>query len=101
MLRDQLSQERSAHGSELERLKTMQTLVEQQRLQLLQTENQFRMRGIEDIDLMVTTQATFPGPGDGTMPGQGAAGIANPSAGVNLLPQDAATAFNNPAAASV
>lgn len=62
-LRDQLSEERNEHGSELERLKTMQTLVEQQRLQLLQTENQFRMRGIEDIDLMVTTQANFPSQG--------------------------------------
>jgi len=31
----------------------------------LQTENQLRMRGIEDIDLMVTTQATFPADGSG------------------------------------
>jgi len=59
-LRDQLSEERGEHDSELERLKTMQTLVEQQRLQLLQTENQCRMRGIEDIDFMITTQATIP-----------------------------------------
>merc|ERR1719310_349041 len=69
-LRDQLSEERTAHGSELERLKTMQTLVEQQRLQLLQTENQLRMRGIEDIALMVTTQATFPAEAGSAVPGQ-------------------------------
>merc|ERR1719389_771503 len=31
-LRDQLHEERSAHSTEAERLKTMQTLVEQQRL---------------------------------------------------------------------
>jgi len=60
LLRSQLQEERSAQGSEMERLKTMQTLIEQQRLQLLQTENQLRVRGIEDMDLMVTTQASFP-----------------------------------------
>lgn len=59
-LRSHLSEERSAHGTELERLKTMQTLVEQQKLQLLQTENQLRIRGIEDIDVCMTMQATFP-----------------------------------------
>jgi len=61
LLRSQLQEERSAQGSEMERLKTMQTLIEQQRLQLLQTENQLRVRGIEDMDLMVTTEAYFPG----------------------------------------
>jgi len=59
-LRGALQEEREAQGSEMERLKTMQTLIEQQRLQLLQTENQLRVRGVEDIDLLVTTQASFP-----------------------------------------
>eukprot|EP00927_Polykrikos_kofoidii_P078405 TRINITY_DN75231_c0_g1_i1.p1 TRINITY_DN75231_c0_g1~~TRINITY_DN75231_c0_g1_i1.p1 ORF type:complete len:853 (+),score=190.16 TRINITY_DN75231_c0_g1_i1:305-2560(+) len=58
-LRDQLAQERSAQGTEMERLKTMQTLIEQQRLQLLHTENQLRERGMEDVDMMMTTQTTF------------------------------------------
>jgi len=57
-LKDQLHDERNAQLSEEGRLKSMQTLVEQQRLQLLQTENQLRVRAIEDIDLLVTTQFT-------------------------------------------
>eukprot|EP00931_Biecheleriopsis_adriatica_P024935 TRINITY_DN15425_c0_g1_i4.p1 TRINITY_DN15425_c0_g1~~TRINITY_DN15425_c0_g1_i4.p1 ORF type:complete len:1612 (+),score=418.83 TRINITY_DN15425_c0_g1_i4:65-4900(+) len=61
-LRSQLQEERSAQGSEMERLKTMQTLIEQQRLQLLQTENQMRVRGIEDMDLLVTTTQAHFGP---------------------------------------
>jgi len=65
LLRGQLQEERTAQGSEMERLKTMHSLVEQQRLQLLQTENQLRLRGIEDVDLQVTAQAHFaPGAGD-------------------------------------
>lgn len=63
-LRGQLVEERTAQGSELEKLKTMQTLIEQQRLQLLQTENQMRVRGIEDIDFLVTTEAAFPAEAD-------------------------------------
>lgn len=62
-LRNHLHEERSAQGSEFERLKTMQALVEQQRLQLLQTENQLRIRGIEDVDMLITTQASFPDDG--------------------------------------
>jgi len=64
--RDQLQEERQAQGSELDRLKTMQTLVEQQRLQLLQTENQIRVRGIEDMELMISSQTTMQA--DGTPP---------------------------------
>eukprot|EP00933_Yihiella_yeosuensis_P033238 TRINITY_DN26973_c0_g1_i1.p1 TRINITY_DN26973_c0_g1~~TRINITY_DN26973_c0_g1_i1.p1 ORF type:complete len:738 (-),score=217.23 TRINITY_DN26973_c0_g1_i1:137-2350(-) len=60
LLRSQVQEERSAQGNELERLKNMQTLIEQQRLQLLQTENQFHLKGIEDIDYLVTTQASIP-----------------------------------------
>ncbi|CAE7039599.1 gnl [Symbiodinium sp. KB8] len=65
LLRGQLQEERTAQGSEMERLKTMHSLVEQQRLQLLQTENQLRLRGIEDVDLQLTAQvastsAAFP-----------------------------------------
>eukprot|EP00913_Durusdinium_trenchii_P027362 g25669.t1 len=41
-------EERSAQGTEMERLKTMQSLIEQQRLQLLQTENQLRLQGVEE-----------------------------------------------------
>lgn len=59
-LRDRIQEERQWQDTKHEQLKTMQTLVEQQRLQLLQTENQIRVKGIEDIDLMVTTQAQFP-----------------------------------------
>merc|ERR1712129_112289 len=59
-LRDQLSEDRGERETKLEQLMTMQTLVEQQRLQLLHTENQFRMQGIEDIDFMISTQATIP-----------------------------------------
>lgn len=88
-LRDQLGEERSAHGSELERLKTMQTLVEQQRLQLLQTENQFRMRGIEDIDVMMTTQATFPADAGGFFPGDAAGLAAGAGAGGMVNPFEA------------
>lgn len=58
-LRQQLAGERSMHGQEMERLKTMQTIVEQQRLQLLQTENQIRMQGIEDFNLTVSCRSTF------------------------------------------
>lgn len=63
LLRGQLQEERTAQGSEMERLKTMHSLVEQQRLQLLQTENQLRLRGIEDVDLQLTAQAHFVAPG--------------------------------------
>eukprot|EP00971_Amphidinium_carterae_P001112 21858-Amphidinium_carterae.2 len=56
-LRSQVQEERAEHGSELDKLRTMQTLIEQQRLQLLQTENEIRMRGIEDVDLLFSTQA--------------------------------------------
>jgi len=59
-LRGQLQEERSAQGSEMERLRTMQSLIEQQRLQLLQTENQLRLQGVEDIELQVTAQGHFP-----------------------------------------
>mmetsp|Transcript_37744 Transcript_37744/g.120298 ORF Transcript_37744/g.120298 Transcript_37744/m.120298 type:complete len:641 (-) Transcript_37744:155-2077(-) len=64
-IRGAIQEERSAQGTELDRLKTMQTLIEQQRLQLLQTENQLRIRGVEDMDVMVTTQASFPYGGRG------------------------------------
>lgn len=57
-LRGQLDEERTAQGTEFDRLKTMQTLVEQQRLQLLQTENQIREQRIDEI--MVTSQAIMP-----------------------------------------
>lgn len=60
LLRGQLQEERSAQGTEMERLRTMQSLIEQQRLQLLQTENQLRLQGVEDIDLQVTGQGHFP-----------------------------------------
>merc|ERR1712232_340317 len=59
-LRGQLDHERSAQGTELDQLRTMRTLIEQQRLQLLNTENELRGRGIEDVDVMIATQATFP-----------------------------------------
>lgn len=62
LLRGQLQEERTAQGTELERLKTLQTLVEQQRLQLLQTENRVRVRSIEDVDLLVTMPAPAPAP---------------------------------------
>jgi len=61
-LRGQLQEERSAQGSEMERLRTMQSLIEQQRLQLIQTENQLRIQGVEDIDLQVAGQGHFPSP---------------------------------------
>jgi hypothetical protein len=99
-LRDQLSEERSVHGSELERLKTMQTLVEQQRLQLLQTENQVRMRGIEDIELMVTTQATFPADSGGLTPGQAMVGLTNPFEEAAAWTKPAATPTSVPGAGS-
>ncbi|CAE7331810.1 gnl, partial [Symbiodinium pilosum] len=65
LLRGQLQDERTAQGSEMERLKTMHSLVEQQRLQLLQTENQLRLRGIEDVDRvdLLWQQAHFSAPG--------------------------------------
>merc|ERR1740117_169570 len=86
----------------------MQTLVEQQRLQLLQTENQLRVRGIEDMELMVTTQATFPGDGGaGFAAGQGgggnpyeAFGFTLPAAGGVMGPQDYADPYSKTVAAS-
>merc|ERR1740117_1452559 len=73
-LRGQLQEERKDQGTEMERLKTMQTLIEQQRLQLLQTENQMSVRAIEDIDMLVTTQATLNSGGGGQMDAYGGGG---------------------------
>ncbi|CAE8616965.1 unnamed protein product [Polarella glacialis] len=84
MLRGQLQDERSAQGTELERLKSMQTMIEQQRLQLLQTENQCRMKGIEDMDLLVMTQASFPYEGGNMGQGEAMMQLAGPHGG---LPQ--------------
>lgn len=56
-LRGHLEEERSAQGTELERLKTMQTMIEQQRLQLLQTENQLRFQSIEEPKMLFPSEA--------------------------------------------
>lgn len=90
-LRGRLQEERAAQGSELERLRTTQTLVEKQRLQLLQSENQVRVRSLEDGDLVARqAQASLPpptmalggAPGGGSWSGSGSAA----SIGVGDMP---------------
>jgi len=81
-VRGQLQEERNAHATDFERLKTMQTLVEQQRLQLLQTENQLRAHSIEDVNILVTSQAS-------TSPDGGGFGAAYGFLGGNGLPAHA------------
>lgn len=85
LLRGQLQEERTAQNTELDRLKSMQQLVEQQRLELLQTENQRFVRGIEDMDLLITAQASYPLEGEAGMHTAGMQALTGPSAGAGLL----------------
>eukprot|EP00930_Biecheleria_cincta_P055072 TRINITY_DN41441_c0_g1_i1.p1 TRINITY_DN41441_c0_g1~~TRINITY_DN41441_c0_g1_i1.p1 ORF type:complete len:1608 (+),score=358.15 TRINITY_DN41441_c0_g1_i1:155-4978(+) len=85
LLRGQLQEERTAQNTELDRLKSMQQLVEQQRLQLLQTENQRFVRGIEDMDLLITAQASFPFDGEAGMQPAAMQALTGPAGGAGLL----------------